>query len=185
MRDLYGPLDGSCLQELILECPSKDAQPNTNLSGSVCETGQRHAVRSVQLLARDEHPIFDADEILVEAWVVDRLLVLILRHQVLFRDIGDIGRLLDRLREEVKKWLVFLRPHIFGDTLVPFFSVVKGGIGVKDNAPEPIDPVADGHTDPELGIHRDYRLGSRPSVPANAVSSIHGAKSGPTPGQRQ
>ena len=66
--------------------------------------------------------------------------ILVIMQQVLLADIGDVG-VFGILGEQVIKGLIFLRPHVGGDRLVPLLGICKDRIYIEHNPPKIEDPV--------------------------------------------
>ena len=75
--------------------------------------------------------------------------VALVRHQVSFRDIGDIVRLLV-LCEEVVIGLVLGRAKMFRDRLIPFIGIGEDRVDIEDDAAKLEQPVLDDLADLEF-----------------------------------
>lgn len=83
----------------------------------------------------------------------------IVRHKVLFRDIGDVIALIV-FGEQVVKGLVFRGAAIFGDRVVPFLGIRELGIDIEDHAPEGMLPVSDHLTQVVFRTSRQHHIAS-------------------------
>jgi len=93
-------------------------------------------------------------------------------QQVLFRDVGDIGRL-RILGQQVIERLVAARPRVFRDRRQPLLGIGENRIHVEDHATERIKPVLHHLPDGELGLaHR--RLGNRGG--GSPIGNFHDVK---------
>ncbi len=65
-----------------------------------------------------------------------------IRQKVLFRHIGHIIALVV-FGQQVIERLLFRRPRILGDCVIPFFGIGKTRIDIKDHATERVLPMPD------------------------------------------
>lgn len=82
----------------------------------------------------------------------------IVEHQVLLRNIGDIGRLFV-FGKQVIVGLILAGTHLFRDRLPPLFGVGEDGIDIIDHAPERVVPVMNNISDLELRSSEDSGFG--------------------------
>jgi hypothetical protein len=59
--------------------------------------------------------------------------VIVIWHEVLLADIGDIA-ILCIFSEQMIKWLIFARAHLGGNRLIPFLAIGEDGINIEDHA---------------------------------------------------
>lgn len=101
--------------------------------------------------------ILEFPEQLAKLWMINRAFVFV-RNQVLLTDIGDVARL-PVFGEQMVERLVFRRPDVFRNGIIPFFAVGKDGIYIKHDPAKRKDAVTHNVPDSEarMGDGRGVR----------------------------
>lgn len=78
-------------------------------------------------------------------------------HKVLFRNVGDIGRVLG-FGKDMVVGLVFSRANLGGNRQPPFLRVIKEGIHVEDHTAKRTKAMDHHFTDPEFRFSHDFSV---------------------------
>jgi hypothetical protein len=103
--------------------------------------------------------------------MVDRAFIIV-THQILLADIGNIGRLTIFGKKVVKR-LILARAHFLGDRLIPFIGIVEDRVDIKHDTAKIKKAVADNRTNTKIGRRHRRRGGPKEQRLVGGVRLAH------------